>query len=115
MARAKPDTPRLFVYGSLQPGKANAHMLDPAPGTWRAARVRGVLHDNGWGAQLGFPVLELDADGDEVAGHVLESAALTGLWPILDAFEGDDYRRVQTDVTLVNGGRQSAWVYVRSE
>jgi len=46
---------RLFVYGSLQPGHTNAHLLEQIGGTWQAASVVGMLRPEGWGAQQGYP------------------------------------------------------------
>jgi gamma-glutamylcyclotransferase (GGCT)/AIG2-like uncharacterized protein YtfP len=34
-------TDRLFVYGTLAPGRPKEHVLEPLHGTWRAATVRG--------------------------------------------------------------------------
>ena len=42
--------------------------------------------------------------------HVL--AGLAGRWRDLDAFEGDDYARVVTEVRLADGTAADAFVYV---
>ena len=73
-------TEHLFVYGSLAPGRENAHMLADVPGRWRPAFVRGKLYQEGWGAALGFPGLELDADGERVRGLVFSSDELAAHW-----------------------------------
>ncbi|PUZ80813.1 gamma-glutamylcyclotransferase, partial [Acinetobacter baumannii] len=35
---------QLFVYGTLCPNKANAHILEQIGGNWTKASVRGVIH-----------------------------------------------------------------------
>ena len=102
---------RLAVYGSLAPGKPNAHKLAGLNGTWRKGTVRGRLVEEGWGASIGFPALVLDAAGPEVAVDLLESAALVDHWPTLDAFEGAGYRRAVTTVNA-SGETFAACIYV---
>ncbi|HEY0504164.1 MAG TPA: gamma-glutamylcyclotransferase family protein [Lysobacter sp.] len=102
---------RLFVYGSLAPGRPNAHVLERVPGTWQPAVVRGTLREEGWGAAMGFPGLVLDPNGDDVHGQVFMSQALSAHWARVDAFEGDGYRRVATTARLEDGREVEAWVY----
>ena len=104
-------TPRLFVYGTLAPGRANAHILAAVPGTWEPATVRGRLYADGWGAALGYPGLVLDEAGAQVDGLVFTSDALVAHWPRLDEFEGAGYRRVLTAATLRDGHVVDAYVY----
>ncbi|HEY0293725.1 MAG TPA: gamma-glutamylcyclotransferase [Bordetella sp.] len=102
---------RLAVYGSLAPGKPNAHVLAALDGSWRPGIVRGRLVQKGWGASMGFPALILDSQGDAVAVQLFESADLAAKWPQLDAFEGPGYRRVPTRVDAA-GETVSAYIYV---
>jgi len=102
----------LFVYGSLKPGHQNAHLLEAIGGTWLAASVVGSLQDTGWGAGIGYPALTLDANGGEVHGFVFSSERLTEHWHELDDFEGAEYARVMTTVTLDDGRLLEAHVYV---
>lgn len=104
MARLTDDhLPRLAVYGTLAPGRPNHEQLAHLPGRWFAGVVRGHLHDAGWGADLGFPGLVLDAEGEEVPVQILESASLDAEWQRLDAFEGPGYRRVVVEAHTVTG------------
>ena len=105
----------LFVYGSLQPGGDNEHVLADLTGSWTPASIRGVLTEAGWGASMGYPGLTLDPDGPTVHGFVFRSADLTASWPALDDFEGDEYQRVTAAVTLENGEAIQANVYVLAD
>ena len=104
-------TDRLFVYGTLAPGRPNAHVLAGVPGRWEPATVIGTLIPEGWGAAAGYPAIILDEQGTEVKGLLFSSDRLAEHWARLDAFEGDGYERVVTTVTLANGNRVEAYVY----
>ena len=101
----------LFVYGTLAPNKPNAHILEALAGTWNKGSVKGLLKEAGWGAELGFPGLMLGPDGPTVDGYIFSSEQLNTLWNSLDKFEGSEYQRVLTEVTLENGQIQIAYVY----
>ena len=103
---------RLFVYGTLQPGRANEHVLAAIGGEWAPAVIKGRLVQAGWGASLGFPALVIDDEGREVQGHVFSSPDLGSRWAELDEFEGREYERVVAAVTLESGERIEAHVYV---
>lgn len=104
-------TTRLFVYGSLQPGKDNAFRLERLGGQWQKASVRGQFLDRGFRAGTGFPALILDEDGPEISGYLFCSPQLASAWPELDAFEGSDYERVSARVSLAGGQVVDACVY----
>jgi gamma-glutamylcyclotransferase (GGCT)/AIG2-like uncharacterized protein YtfP len=102
---------RLFVYGTLAPGRSNAHVLAPIPGEWESATVTGTLVAEGWGAAAGYPGIVLDEHGAEVAGFLFSSNVLPEHWPRLDAFEGEGYQRVLTTATRTDGTTVEAYVY----
>ena len=102
---------RLFVYGTLAPGRPNEHVLAEIEGTWEPATVTGTLRQEGWGAELGYPGIVFDDAGDEVQGFVFSSDRLSDLWPKLDAFEGEAYKRVLIDVKLTDGRTVEAYIY----
>lgn len=104
-------THRLFVYGTLAPGRSNAHVLSGIPGTWEPAAVTGTLYAEAWGAAAGFPGLVPDSDGGEVPGLLFTSDALPAHWARLDAFEGEGYERVPTRAVRSDGTVVDAWVY----
>jgi len=102
---------RLFVYGTLAPGRSNEHELAEVPGTWEPATVKGALLPEGWGAAEGYPGIVLDESGDDVQGFLFSSAELSEQWARLDAFEGDGYERVVTSVIRTDGTIVKAHIY----
>ena len=103
---------RLFIYGSLQPGGPNEHVLAAIAGEWEPAVIQGNLVKAGWGADMGYPGLVLNESGKDVHGHVFASSNLSAQWATLDEFEGEEYKRVVASVTLLSGEQVSAHVYV---
>mgnify|MGYP001545166559 FL=1 len=102
---------RLFVYGTLAPGRPNEHVLADVPGTWESATARGTLLHEGWGAAVGYPGIVLAEGGDEVRGFVFSSPALPAHWARLDEFEGEGYERVLVPATLRDGVTVQAYIY----
>ena len=106
-------TSRLFVYGTLAPGRPKDHVLAGVPGAWEPASITGTLVHRGWGAVLGFPGVVVDEHGtDRVDGFLFSSDRLGEHWPRLDEFEGDGYERVLTPVRVAEGRVEDAYVYV---
>jgi gamma-glutamylcyclotransferase (GGCT)/AIG2-like uncharacterized protein YtfP len=104
-------TQRLFVYGTLAPGRPNAHVLADIPGEWEPATVIGALLPEGWGAAAGYPGIVLDQHGGEVEGLLFSSEKLSEHWVRLDAFEGEGYERVVTAVKRTDGTVVDAYIY----
>ena len=102
---------RLFVYGTLAPGRPNEHVLSAIGGSWDAASVTGSLRQEGWGAAMGYPGIDLDEHGDEVQGFLFSSEKLSDHWAKLDAFEGKSYERVSTVVKLRGNRTVDAYIY----
>ena len=105
---------RLFVYGTLAPGRANHNVLERIPGSWEAATLRGTLLHEGWGATMGCLGIVPTEDGDEVEGFVFSSAHLADYWPRLDEFEGEGYERVSVTVRINGAHDVEAYVYALS-
>jgi len=112
----------LFVYGSLAPGRLNAHVLASLSGAWTEAQISGSLHDAGWGAAHGCPGARLlDNDIDKMAadsyptgavkGVLFESTDLADYWQTLDDFEGTEYQAEITTAHLVTGEYRRCVVY----
>ncbi|MCW5863915.1 MAG: gamma-glutamylcyclotransferase [Anaerolineae bacterium] len=105
---------RLFVYGTLAPGRPNAHVLAHVPGQWQPATVTGRLLPMGWGASAGYPGIVLDERGREIEGFLFSSKRLVDHWAGLDELEGEDYQRVLTLVKLSDGTVVDAYIYALS-
>lgn len=109
------ETERLFVYGTLAPGRRNEHILADVPGEWEAATVIGTLHPEGWGAAAGYPGIVLDERGGEVHGLLFSSTRLADEWARLDEFEGKGYERVLTSAKRADGTTVDAYIYELSD
>jgi len=102
---------RLFVYGTLAPGRANHRVLESIPGIWEAAILKGKLLEEGWGSKLGCPGIVPSDEGEEVEGYVFTSDHLSGHWAMLDEYEGNGYKRVPVLVKIESGEKIEAYVY----
>ena len=102
---------KLFVYGSLGPGRPNEHIISSIGGSWQAGSVRGNLLEEGWGAAMGFPGIILNKTGEVVNGFIFSSENLAEHWERLDAFEGEAYERLVAEVLLENGQSVEAYIY----
>ncbi|HYJ04310.1 MAG TPA: gamma-glutamylcyclotransferase family protein [Chthoniobacterales bacterium] len=104
-------THRLFVYGTLAPGRPNEHVLAEVPGEWEPATVIGTLFPEGCGAAAGYPGIVLDERGREVHGFLFGSESLAEHWARLDEFEGEGYERVLTTAKRRDGTTVDACIY----
>jgi len=102
---------KLFVYGTLGPGRPNEHILGNIGGSWEDASVIGVLYQEGWGSEMGYPGITLDKDGDKVEGFLFTSDKISEHWSELDEYEGEAYERVLTTVELQKGTTVDAYIY----
>ena len=83
----------LFVYGTLCPGRSNAHILEAIGGEWRPGYVTGTFTRAAGALPPIFPGIVLDANGPRVNGYLFLSDRLAAHWPMLDDFE-EGYDRV---------------------
>lgn len=102
---------RLFVYGTLAPGRPNEHVLNEIGGSFTTATVFGSLREEGWGAAMGYPGIDLDENGEAIHGFLFSSEELGDHWSELDEFEGPSYARVLTAVLLEDNTKVSAYIY----
>jgi gamma-glutamylcyclotransferase (GGCT)/AIG2-like uncharacterized protein YtfP len=102
---------QLFVYGTLGPGRPNEHVLQAIGGIWEPVKVRGTLRQEGWGAEMGYPGIDLDESGGEVEGILFISENLADYWEELDAFEGEAYKRALTRAIRKDGSTVDAYIY----
>jgi len=103
---------RLVAYGTLIPGRANHHVVEPLGGTWAPVRVRGRVGTSAWRGYAGLPAFTPDPAAEPIDVWLLESEALAGSWPMLDDFEGPGYRRIPIAITDPRGtALGEAWIY----
>ncbi len=95
----------------LGPGRANCHVLEAIGGSWETATVNGDLRNEGWGAELGYPGIDLNEYGGEVNGFLFTSDNLSDQWELLDQFEGESYERILKRVKLKDGALIEAYIY----
>jgi len=109
--------PALIIYGSLAPGEWNHSVMDPIKGEWRKAIIRGKLQEGGWGSSLGYNgfILVNTEEASTINCYVLFSKDLLLHWDYLDEFEGDGYKRIQTEYELENGQKGSAYIYALNQ
>jgi len=103
---------KLFVYGTLGPNRPNEHILKDIGGTWQDAKINGTLHDEGWGANMGYPGIVLDNSPEEIDGFVFSSNNLCNHWKMLDEFEGIGYERVLSEIKLLDRTSTKAYIYI---
>ena len=102
----------LFVYGTLGPNRPNEHILKNIGGSFEEASVLGILYNEGWGSEMGYPGIILDPKGEKVKGFLFSSSKLNKHWPELDEFEGSAYKRVLAEVGIKNKTTLQAFIYV---
>ncbi|MBW1214433.1 gamma-glutamylcyclotransferase [Pantoea allii] len=100
----------LFVYGTLCPGRSNAHILEGIGGIWQTGFVSGFYFPEGRGAATGFPGIVVDDQAPRVNGFLFSSDNLSLHWPMLDEFEAG-YDRIRVETFLENGDSVTAWIY----
>ncbi len=105
-------TETLFVYGTLMPNCPNAHVLENIVGKFVPATVKGYLKDAGWSAQMGYPGIKLDENGDTIHGFLFYSSNLINHWDNLDQFEGDEFDRMPVIVERYDEIEIDTFIYV---
>lgn len=106
---------KLFIYGTLAPGRPNEHKLSDIEGSWQKAFVKGRLEEKGWGASMGYPGIILDNKANEIEGFLFQSNELDKKYKLLDEFEGSEYKRVEVEVRLEDNSFTKAFIYALSE
>lgn len=105
---------RIFVYGTLKQNFCNHDMVKPFLKSIAGAKLKGLIYD----LPAGYPAA-IDGDG-QVIGEVFELADTELALAVLDRLEDyygpncrkNLYKRVIRDVSLINGEKISAYVYL---
>ncbi len=102
---------RLFVYGTLAPGKENHHWLSPLKGAWHPATAKGSIEIQTIGSHAGLPCF-IPSKTKIVEGLIFTSNELYKIWDKLDEFEGVDYIRRLMPVISSDGEELQAFIYL---
>lgn len=92
-----PDS-RLAVYGTLNPGEANAAVVDDIKGEWQDAEVDGRIT-----TEHGFQKFTWILDSEKIPVKVLTASTMSQNFKRLDKFEGPNYRRIWVFVHTSTG------------
>jgi gamma-glutamylcyclotransferase (GGCT)/AIG2-like uncharacterized protein YtfP len=97
----------LFVYGTLRSGQAARSLVANYVTDARPARAGGRIYAKA----DGYPALVPGPEG-HVVGELCRLRDLVAAFALLDAYEGEDFRRVMIEVALPEGGQAWAWAYL---
>lgn len=100
---------RLFVYGTLRTGQTARTLLASAVARSVPAAARGEIY----AFPMGYPGFCEGAG--TVIGDVVWLTDLAATFALLDAYEGDEFARVITQVTLEGGEEVWAWIYALAD
>jgi len=103
------DPPRLFVYGTLQPGRLRWPFLEPFAVSYRPAAVPGLLYDTG----NGWPAATFDTTATDLVPGTLVDLDPDRVDEALAVM--DDVEATATDVlarvAVVTDDGAAAWTY----
>ncbi|SMD08842.1 gamma-glutamylcyclotransferase family protein [Sporomusa malonica] len=105
---------RIFVYGTLKRNFCNHDIVKPFLKSATSAELKGLIYD----LPVGYPAA-IDGDG-QVIGEIFELTDIELALAVLDRLEDyygpncrkNLYDRVIRDVSLINGEKVSAYVYL---
>jgi gamma-glutamylcyclotransferase (GGCT)/AIG2-like uncharacterized protein YtfP len=101
---------RLFVYGTMRSGQTARSLVANAIAKCLPARTTGAIY----AFPMGYPGFT-EAEPGTVVGEVLWLTDLAATFGLLDAYEGEDFARVITQVTLDTGEEVWAWLYALAD
>ncbi len=102
---------RLFVYGTLRSGQTARSLLANSIVKTEPARARGRIY----AFPMGHPGYSDEDQTQQVRGEVVWLKDLAATFGLLDAYEGEDFARVITQVTLATGEDVWCWIYVLAD
>lgn len=103
---------RLFVYGTMRQGQTARSLVANSIVRCEQASAKGAI----FAFPMGYPGFSDQGDG-RVIGECLwlSTAELPATFGLLDAYEGEDFARVITQIKLASGVEQWAWIYTLSD
>ncbi len=100
---------RLFVYGTLRTGQRARRLVEEFVRSVEPGTCAGSMYD----FPAGYPGIVLDGMM-QIVGEIVHLADLPAALPLLDAYEGDEFTRVLTEVEGP-AGKCWCWVYVLAD
>jgi len=100
---------RLFVYGTLRQGQTARSLLANSITKTVKAHTTGQIY----AFPMGYPGFT-DGRG-RVVGEVVWLTDLAATFGLLDAYEGEDFARVITQVVLETGEEVWTWIYTLAD
>jgi gamma-glutamylcyclotransferase (GGCT)/AIG2-like uncharacterized protein YtfP len=101
---------RLFVYGTLRQGQTARSLVANSIVRSVPAHVMGQIY----AFPMGYPGFSESGAG-RVVGELLWLTDLAATFGLLDAYEGEDFARVITQVTTQDGEELWSWLYTLAD
>ncbi len=101
---------RLFVYGTLRQGQTARSLIANQITRCVKAHTRGQM----FAFPMGYPGF-VEGGTSTVHGEVLWLTELAATFGLLDAYEGQDFARIITQVTLESGESVWTWIYTLAD
>ena len=102
---------RLFVYATLRQGQTAHSLIANQIARSARASTTGAIY----AFPMGYAGFVEAAPDHRVIGEVLWLTELPATFGLLDAYEGEEFARVITQVTLDTGELVWSWIYVLSD
>jgi len=108
---------RLFVYGTLRQGQTARSLIANQITRCVAGHTPGCIYAFPMGHPGYSEIVTPAATGasGRVLGEVLWLTELAATFGLLDAYEGEDFVRVITQVTLETGEQVWSWIYTLAD
>ena len=101
---------RVFVYGTFRLGEPARAMIDGYVESHEPASITGRIY----AFAEGWPGMVEDDDA-VVVGELLWLQELAAALPLLDAYEGEEFRRVLRLARRADGASMYAWCYMLAD
>jgi gamma-glutamylcyclotransferase (GGCT)/AIG2-like uncharacterized protein YtfP len=102
---------RLFVYGTMRTGQTARSLVANSVTRTERATTSGKIY----AFPMGYPGFSEGDGSGTVVGEVLWLTELAATFGLLDAYEGEDFARVITQVQLASGEDVWTWIYTLAD